>query len=180
MEALPSSRVVEAAAFTHTGMSFTGPLLTRYYVCLFTCMASGAVHLVAVQMTIARVMQSDNFRSFMTAASELRPPWRHVDVNRVQRDLPCEWGGLLERFVWSIKKSLWKSLRKVLLDEEELWKTRCETFPDIPGRREPQTPRFVPVSTELLTGHTYVEFLAVEAHVPEWQPSGRGPPQWNH
>ncbi|KRY08166.1 hypothetical protein T12_15726 [Trichinella patagoniensis] len=26
MEALPSSRVVEAAAFTHTGMSFTGPL----------------------------------------------------------------------------------------------------------------------------------------------------------
>ncbi|KRZ48222.1 hypothetical protein T02_4221 [Trichinella nativa] len=56
---------------------------------------------------------------------------------------------------------------------------QCQT-PDIPGRREPQTPRFVPVSTDLLTGHTYVEFLAVEAHVPEWQPSGRGPPQWNH
>ncbi|KRX20002.1 hypothetical protein T07_3677 [Trichinella nelsoni] len=57
MAALPSSRVVKAAAFAHTEMGFTGPLLTRYYVCLFTCIASRAVHFDAVQMIISRVMQ---------------------------------------------------------------------------------------------------------------------------
>ncbi|KRY42408.1 hypothetical protein T01_3074 [Trichinella spiralis] len=221
MAALPSSRVVEAAAFAHTGMDFAGPLLIRVgkratskcYVCLFTCMASRAVHLELVpQMTTARVMQalrrfiarrgrpeiiqSDNFRSFKAAASELRQLWRHVDVDRVQRELVghrihwkfiterAPWmGGYWERLVRSIKESLRKILGKALLDEEELRTTLCEveaslkplTFVgDEDHERHPLSP------FQLLTGRAYVDFPAVEAHDPEWQPVGRGPPQWSH
>ncbi|KRY46994.1 hypothetical protein T03_8777 [Trichinella britovi] len=214
--ALPSSRVVEAAAFAHTGMDFAGPLLIRVgkgatskcYVCLFTCMASRAVHLELVpQMTTARVMQalrrpeniqSDNFRSFKAAASELRQLWRHVDVDRVQRELVghrihwkfiterAPWmGGYWERLVRSIKESLRKILRKALLDEEELRTTLCEVEASLNARpltlvwdehheRHPLSP------FQLLTGRAYVDFPAVEAHDPEWQPVGSGPPQWSH
>ncbi|XP_003382217.1 putative integrase core domain protein, partial [Trichinella spiralis] len=222
MAALPSSRVVEAAAFAHTGMDFAGPLLIRVgkratskcYVCLFTCMASRAVHLELVpQMTTARVMQalrrfiarrgrpeiiqSDNFRSFKAAASELRQLWRHVDVDRVQRELVghrihwkfiterAPWmGGYWERLVRSIKESLRKILGKALLDEEELRTTLCEVEASLNARpltfvgdedheRHPLSP------FQLLTGRAYVDFPAVEAHDPEWQPVGRGPPQWS-
>ncbi|KRX86447.1 hypothetical protein T4E_10538 [Trichinella pseudospiralis] len=223
MAALPSSRVVEAAAFAHTGMDFAGPLLIRVgkratskcYVCLFTCMASRAVHLELVpQMTTARVMQalrrfiarrgrpetiqSDNFRSFKAAASELRQLWRHVDVDRVQRELVghrihwkfiterAPWmGGYWERLVRSIKESLRKILGKALLDEEELRTTLCEVEASLNAR--PLT--FVgeedheshPLSPfQLLTGRAYVDFPAIEAHDPEWQPVERGATQWNH
>ncbi|KRZ56324.1 hypothetical protein T02_10589 [Trichinella nativa] len=202
MAALPSSRVVEAAAFAHTGMDFTGPLLIRVgkkatskcYVCLFTCMASRAVHLELVpEMTTARVMQalrrfiarrgrpeiiqSDNFRSFKAAASELRQLWRHVDVDRVQRELVghrihwkfiterAPWmGGYWERLVRSIKESLRKNLGRALLDEEELKTTLCEVEASLNAR--PLT--FVgdehherhPLSLfQLLTGRAYVDIL---------------------
>ncbi|KRX71378.1 Retrovirus-related Pol polyprotein from transposon 17.6 [Trichinella sp. T6] len=202
MAALPSSRVVEAAAFAHTGLDFTGPLLIRVgkkatskcYVCLFTCMASRAVHLELVpEMTTARVMQalrrfiarrgrpeiiqSDNFRSFKAAASELRQLWRHVDVDRVQRELVghrihwkfiterAPWmGGYWERLVRSIKESLRKNLGRALLDEEELKTTLCEVEASLNAR--PLT--FVgdehherhPLSLfQLLTGRAYVDIL---------------------
>ncbi|KRY21777.1 Gamma-tubulin complex component 4 [Trichinella patagoniensis] len=223
MAALPSSRVVEAAAFAHTGMDFAGPLLIRVgkratskcYVCLFTCMASRAVHLELVpQMTTARVMQalrrfiarrgrpetiqSDNFRSFKAAASELRQLWRHVDVDRVQRELVghrihwkfiterAPWmGGYWERLVRSIKESLRKILGKALLDEEELRTTLCEVEASLNARpltfvgeedheRHPLSP------FQLLTGRAYVDFPAIEAHDPEWQPVERGATQWSH
>ncbi|KRY62296.1 hypothetical protein T4A_4944, partial [Trichinella pseudospiralis] len=103
MAALPSS---EAAAFAHTGWilrghcSFaSGAKLLPSAVCACShpgCMGSRAVHLELVpQMTSARVMealrrqgrpeiiQSDNFRSFKAATSELRQLWRHVVVERV-------------------------------------------------------------------------------------------------
>ncbi|KRX36653.1 hypothetical protein T05_13844 [Trichinella murrelli] len=223
MAALPSSRVVEAAAFAHTGMDFAGPLLIRVgkkatfkcYVCLFTCMASRAVHLELVpEMTTARVMQalrrfiarrgrpeiiqSDNFRSFKAAASKLRQLWRHVDVDRVQRELVghrihwkfiterAPWmGGYWERLVRSIKESLRKILGKALLDEEELRTTLCEVEASLNARPltfvEDEHHERHPLSPfQLLTGRAYVDFTAVEAHDPEWQPGGRGPPQWSH
>ncbi|KRY49296.1 Histone H2A [Trichinella britovi] len=223
MAALPSSRVVEAAAFAHTGMDFAGPLLIRVgkkatfkcYVCLFTCMASRAVHLELVpEMTTARVMQalrrfiarrgrpeiiqSDNFRSFKAAASKLRQLWRHVDVDRVQRELVghrihwkfiterAPWmGGYWERLIRSIKESLRKILGKALLDEEELRTTLCEVEASLNARPltfvEDEHHERHPLSPfQLLTGRAYVDFPAVEAHDPEWQPGGRGPPQWSH
>ncbi|KRY21776.1 Gamma-tubulin complex component 4 [Trichinella patagoniensis] len=178
----------------------------RCYVCLFTCMASRAVHLELVpQMTTARVMQalrrfiarrgrpetiqSDNFRSFKAAASELRQLWRHVDVDRVQRELVghrihwkfiterAPWmGGYWERLVRSIKESLRKILGKALLDEEELRTTLCEVEASLNARpltfvgeedheRHPLSP------FQLLTGRAYVDFPAIEAHDPEWQPT---------
>ncbi|KRZ88518.1 hypothetical protein T08_9134 [Trichinella sp. T8] len=166
------------------------------------------------QMTTTRVMQalrrfiarwgrpeniqSDNFRSFKAAASELRQLWRHVDVDRVQRELVghrihwkfiterAPWmGGYWERLVRSIKESLRKILRKALLDEEELRTTLCEVEASLNARpltlvwdehheRHPLSP------FQLLTGRAYVDFPAVEAHDPEWQPVGRAPPQWSH
>ncbi|KRY45762.1 hypothetical protein T03_6334 [Trichinella britovi] len=157
---------------------------SKCYVCLFTCMASRAVHLELVpQMPTARVMQalrrfiarrgrpeiiqSDNFRSFKAAASELWQLWRHVDVDRVQRELVghcihwkfiterAPWmGGYWERLVRSIKELLRKILGKALLDEEEIRTTLCE----------------------LLTDRAYVDFPAVEAHDPEWQPARMAAP----
>ncbi|KRY40569.1 hypothetical protein T01_12309 [Trichinella spiralis] len=142
------------------------------------------------------IIQSDNFRSFKAAASELRQLWRHVDVDRVQRELVghrihwkfiterAPWmGGYWERLVRSIKESLRKILGKALLDEEELRTTLCEVEASLNARpltfvgdedheRHPLSP------FQLLTGRAYVDFLAVEAHDPEWQPVGRGAPQW--
>ncbi|KRY80352.1 hypothetical protein T4D_11965, partial [Trichinella pseudospiralis] len=125
--------IQRSRSFRPHWMDFAGPLLVRVrrkatskcYVCLFTCMASRAVP----QMTSAKVMealrrfiarqgrpeiiQSDNFRSFKAAASELRQLWRHVNVERVQHRIQwnfiperAPWmGGYWERLVHSIKES---------------------------------------------------------------------------
>ncbi|KRZ90761.1 hypothetical protein T08_2090, partial [Trichinella sp. T8] len=140
------------------------------------------------------IIQSDNFRSFKAAASKLRQLWRHVDVDRVQRELVghrihwkfiterAPWmGGYWERLVRSIKESLRKILRKALLDEEELRTTLCEVEASLNARpltfvgdehheRHPLSP------FQLLTGRAYVDFPAVEAYEPEWQRGGRGSP----
>ncbi|KRY20341.1 hypothetical protein T12_7788 [Trichinella patagoniensis] len=144
------------------------------------------------------IIQSDNFRSFKAAASELRQLWRHVDVDRVQRELVghrihwkfiterAPWmGGYWERLVRSIKESLRKILGRALLDEEELKTTLCEVEASLNARpltfvgdehhdRHPLSP------FQLLTGRAYVDFPAVEAYEPEWQRGGRGSPQWSH
>ncbi|KRX60896.1 hypothetical protein T06_13750, partial [Trichinella sp. T6] len=105
MAALPDVRTTLAPAFAHVGMDFAGPLFVKTtrkttsprYVCLITCMVSRAVHLElvsemstvgvvqALRHFIARrgrpaTIQTDNFRSFQSAASELRRLWRGIDV----------------------------------------------------------------------------------------------------
>ncbi|KRX87445.1 hypothetical protein T4E_11031 [Trichinella pseudospiralis] len=179
--------IQRSRSFRPHWMDFAGPLLVRVrrkatskcYVCLFTCMASRAVP----QMTSAKVMealrrfiarqgrpeiiQSDNFRSFKAAASELRQLWRHVDVERVQHRI--QWNFIPER-------------APTLLDQEELRITLCEVEACLNARpltfvgdenheRHPLSP------FQLLTGCMYVDFPVVEAHDPEWQPSGCGPLQ---
>ena len=49
---LPLCRVDDSPPFTHTGLDFPGPLMLRdgvntkkYYICLFTCMSTRAIHL---------------------------------------------------------------------------------------------------------------------------------------
>ena len=56
---LPVERLSQAAAFTHIGVDFAGPLYLKYfdpeagsnkaYICLFTCASSRAVHLEVTQ-----------------------------------------------------------------------------------------------------------------------------------
>ena len=53
---LPKVRVDDAPPFTNTGMDFAGPLLLsdkdgsqKYYVCLFTCLSTRAIHLELVE-----------------------------------------------------------------------------------------------------------------------------------
>ncbi|KRY03005.1 hypothetical protein T01_10144, partial [Trichinella spiralis] len=69
------------------------------------------------------IIQSDNFRSFKAAASELRQLWRHVDVDRVQRELVghrIHWKFITERAPWMggywerLVRSIKESLRKIL------------------------------------------------------------------
>ncbi|KRX36648.1 hypothetical protein T05_4309 [Trichinella murrelli] len=94
-------------------------------------------------------------------------------------------GSYWERLVRSIKESLRKILGKALFDEEELRTTLCKVEASLNARpltlvwdehheRHPLSP------FQLLTGRAYVDFPEVEAHFPEWQPVGRGPPQWSH
>ncbi|KRY44482.1 hypothetical protein T03_15120, partial [Trichinella britovi] len=106
MADLPAVRSNPAPAFAHVGMDFAGPLFVRAtrkttsprYVCLITCMVSRAVHLelvpemstVGVLQALRRfmarrgrpaVIQTDNFRSFQSAAAELRRLWQEIDVD---------------------------------------------------------------------------------------------------
>ncbi|KRY57126.1 hypothetical protein T03_15331 [Trichinella britovi] len=84
-------------------------------------------------------IQTDNFRSFQSAASELRRLWRGIDVDQVQNELAgqrIQWhfipprapwmGGYLERLIRTMKESLRKVLGQALLDDEELRTILCE------------------------------------------------------
>ncbi|KRX69693.1 hypothetical protein T06_16732 [Trichinella sp. T6] len=175
MADLPAVRSNPAPAFAHVGMDFAGPLFVRAtrkttsprYVCLITCMVSRAVHLElvpemstvwvlqALRCFMARrgrpaVIQTDNFRSFQSAAAELRRLWQEIDVDRVQRDLAgqrIQWkfipprapwmGGYWERLIRTMKESLRKVLGQALLDEEELrtvlWARRSCTPQSVPA-----------------------------------------------
>ncbi|KRY64048.1 hypothetical protein T4A_10325, partial [Trichinella pseudospiralis] len=88
MAPLPKNRLVETHAFDSVGIDFAGPLyvkegrtVTKIYICLFTCMATRAIHLeptsdmtaqsflAAFRRFISRrgkpsVVQTDNFRTF--------------------------------------------------------------------------------------------------------------------
>ncbi|KRZ70324.1 hypothetical protein T10_9555 [Trichinella papuae] len=128
MADLPEARTNPAPAFAHVGMDFAGPPFVRAtrkttaprYVCLVTCMVSRAVHLElvpemsttgvlqALRRFMARrgrpaIIQTDNFRSFQSAASELRRLWQGIDVDQVQRDLAGQrirWKFILPRAPW--------------------------------------------------------------------------------
>ncbi|KRX51646.1 hypothetical protein T09_10224 [Trichinella sp. T9] len=161
MAALPEVRTTLAPAFAHVGMDFAGPLFVKTtrnttsprYI---TSMVSRAVHLELVpEMSTVGVMQAllcfiarrgrpatiqtDNFRSFQSAASELRRLWRGIDVDQVQNELAgqrIQWhfipprapwmGGYLERLIRTMKESLRKVLGQALLDDEELRTILCE------------------------------------------------------
>ena len=96
---LPVERLSKAAAFTHIGVDFAGPLYLKYfdpevgsnkaYICLFTCASSRAVHLEVTQsLTVAAFMRafkrfvarrgspvtvySDNGRTFRGASEDVK------------------------------------------------------------------------------------------------------------
>ena len=96
---LPVERLSQAAAFTHIGVDFAGPLYLKYfdpeagsnkaYICLFTCASSRAVHLEVTQsLTVVAFLRafkrfvarrgapvtiySDNGRTFRGASEDVK------------------------------------------------------------------------------------------------------------
>ncbi|KRZ59301.1 hypothetical protein T02_15048 [Trichinella nativa] len=222
MAALPDVRTTLAPAFAHVGMDFAGPLFVKTtrkttslrYVCLITCMVSRAVHLElvsemstvgvvqALRRFIARrgrpaTIQTDNFRSFQSAASELRRLWRGIDVEQVQNELAgqrIQWhfipprapwmGGYWERLIRTMKQSLRKVLGRALLDDEELRTILCEVEACLNARpltlveERPEGP--VPLSPfKLLTSRTYIDLPEVDDTETNWHTPGEGPRRWD-
>ncbi|KRY08159.1 hypothetical protein T12_7544 [Trichinella patagoniensis] len=168
MAALPEVRTTLAPAFVHVVMDFAGPLFVKTtrkttsprYI---TCMVSRAVHLELVpEMSTVGVMQAlrcfiarrgrpatiqtDNFRSFQSAASELRRLWRGIDVDQVQNELAgqrIQWhfipprapwiGGYLERLIRTMKEPLGKCWGRLC------WTTKSSEPSSTGGTRAPQS-----------------------------------------
>ncbi|XP_043234481.1 uncharacterized protein LOC122387894 [Amphibalanus amphitrite] len=141
---LPRDRVTRAPPFAVTGVDFAGPIFAvdfprrKFYVCLFTCAVTRAVHLeltaslcqaeflMALRRFAARrglpsVIYSDNARTFCGADAmltryfgHLAPKWKFI----VPRS-PW-WGGWWERLVRTVKVGLRKSCGSRCLSRTEL------------------------------------------------------------
>jgi hypothetical protein len=140
---LHKMRVTEARTFSIVGMDHAGPLYCadvsgKFYILLFTCAVTRAVHLELVQSLnlqdcmsairrfIARrgmptTVWSDNAKTFVAASQtmlqtfgSLAPQWNYI----VPRS-PW-WGGWWERLVKSVKSALKKSVGKRRLTRVEL------------------------------------------------------------
>ena len=118
MANLPEERVVESPPFTHCGADIFGPFLIKEgrkelkrYGCIFTCMASRAVHLerttkldtdtliLAVRRFIDRrgevsSIRTDNGTNFVGAENELKKCLEEIDHEKVREYLlskNCDW-----------------------------------------------------------------------------------------
>ena len=158
MADLPLDRLQEGgAAFQRCGVDYFGPFTVekgrgtdKRYGCLFTCLASRAVHVeVAHSLStssfincLARFMarrgvpsliRSDNGRNFLGAERELRIMVESLDNSRLKDHLLAkgiEWrfnppaashmGGAWERMIRSIRRVLAGLTREQTLGEEEL------------------------------------------------------------
>ncbi|XP_003369021.1 putative integrase core domain protein [Trichinella spiralis] len=144
-------------------IDFAGPLyvkegrtISKIYICLFTCMATRAIHLepssdmtaqsflAAFRRFISRrgkpsVVQTDNFRTFKLADKYIQDLFRGDEKQKIARALTeekVEWrfscerspwcGGYWERLVRSVKTALRKVLAKALVSREELVTILCE------------------------------------------------------
>ena len=144
MAPLPTPRVTPGRApFASCGVDYAGPLLTRVgrsntkrYICLFTCLATRAVHLeMACALDIDSFLEaftrfsnrretpeelwSDNATNFVGANKELRDSIRDWNQTNIQSSLArrgVTWkfnppaashqGGVWERMVRSVKRVL--------------------------------------------------------------------------
>ena len=118
MADLPEERVVESQPFTHSGTDMFGPFLIKEgrkelkrYGCIFTCLASRAVHIetttkldtdtliLAVRRFVDRrgevaSIRSDNGTNFVGAENELKQCLDEIDHEKVREFLltrNCDW-----------------------------------------------------------------------------------------
>ena len=156
---LPKERVTRAAPFEFVGLDYFSPLLTRssdgvvtkVWVCLYTCFAVRAVHLECVldmstdhfiaslrrfiaRRGVPRLLYSDNASQFKLASSVLDEDWRDATSDPMVQDYLTNhdivwkfttalapWqGGLYERMVGLVKRSLRKSIGRQLLTVNQL------------------------------------------------------------
>ena len=160
MAPLPKSRVkCSYRAFSQTGVDFAGPFLTihgrgkprhKRYLCLFTCLATRAVHLemaysldtdsflnafyrMANRRGMPTEMISDNGTNFVGAVKELKNLVAQLDENAVKTSLANHgvvwkfnppqaphFGGVFECMIKAAKKAIFAILSSGDINDEEL------------------------------------------------------------
>ena len=144
MAPLPELRVKQAPPFSVTGLDHAGPLYCgdfpgrKFYVLLFTCAVTRAVHLELVDSVsceatvmalrrffarrgVSSVIMSDNAKGFQAARTQLldglgpdAPQWKFIAPRAPW------WGGWWERLVASVKSALKRCLGKKSLSRQQL------------------------------------------------------------
>ena len=159
---LPPMRVEEKPPFSYTGVDFAGPVYTRetlssdsrkFWICLFTCCVTRAVHLdLVTEMNVTaflccfkrftsrrgvplRVL-SDNAKTFKAAEKWILKIINHPEVRshmldkRISWQFNVErapwWGGVFERMVQSMKRLLHKIVGTFKLTFDELMTAEIE------------------------------------------------------
>ncbi|XP_067649100.1 uncharacterized protein [Haliotis asinina] len=160
MGSLPKSRVVSSMrAFVQTGVDFAGPFLTvqgrgksrhKRYLCLFTCLATRAVHLeiaygldtnsflnalfrMAHRRGWPKEMVSDNGTNFVGAVKELKQLVKSLDSDTMKSKLSNRgivwrfnppnaphFGGIFESMIKSAKRAIYVILGSSDVTDEEL------------------------------------------------------------
>ena len=160
MAPLPTSRLKPSLrAFVRSAVDFAGPFITvqgrgkrreKRYLCLFTCLATRAVHLemangldtdsflnafyrMASRRGLPEEMYSDNGTNFKGADSELKSLVRELDENKIYQSiankgvtwhfnppLAPHFGGVHETMIKSAKKAIKAILGKADINDEEL------------------------------------------------------------
>jgi hypothetical protein len=160
MGPIPSIRLsMPLRAFAHTSVDFGGPFITvqgrgkrreKRYLCLFTCLASRAVHLeIAFGLDTSSFlnaffrmvnrrglpvkMLSDNGLNFVGAEKELKELVRQLDKDEIvtrtadkgiswQFNPPYapHWGGVHEIMIKAAKRAIYAILRGADVNDEEL------------------------------------------------------------
>ncbi|MCG8078604.1 MAG: hypothetical protein JAY75_20500, partial [Candidatus Thiodiazotropha taylori] len=128
MPPLPKSRVTSSPPFIHTGLDYLGPLYIKspvekkkIWVCLFTCLATRAIHLELVedmssgefllafrrfisQRGVPNTVISDNALQFKTASTTLDLLWtqtlKHEAVLSYMSERKVKWHFITERAPW--------------------------------------------------------------------------------
>ena len=151
---LVKSRVNQTYPFVVTGVDFTGALYVRategerkVYLCLFTCVASRAIHLeIVTNLTVESFLQafrrfagrrsfpklllSDNASTYLAAAEELKYLFSSTDLSESLSRKGTEWkfipkrapwfGGFWERLIGLTKSTLKKILGRTHATLESL------------------------------------------------------------
>ena len=158
MPPLPKERVSQSAPFEFVGIDYFGPLYiwtdgssSKIWVCLYTCLATRAVHLeyvssldtphflnclrrFAARRGTPAMIVSDNAPQFHLASSALNLAWqeavRHTSLKSYLQNKGIQWkfipelspwqGGVYERLVGIIKKSLRKSIGRRHMNLEDM------------------------------------------------------------
>ena len=166
---LPICQVTEDPPFTHIGLNFAGPLYIeikntedevkesqKFYVCLFMCAFTQAVHLELTQALSVKsfllvfwrfssrrglpaTIPFDNAKTFRSSSQDIRKiaraeeVWRYLANKQISWNFIIEkapwWGGFWKRLVRSIKKPLKKILGRSTLSFDEL----CTVLVEIKG-----------------------------------------------
>ncbi|KRX33302.1 hypothetical protein T05_3576 [Trichinella murrelli] len=141
MAPLPKNRLVETHAFDNVRIDFAGLLyvkegrtISKIYICLFTCMATRAIHLEPTSDMTAQSFLAA-FRRFISRRGKPsvvhnKKSTRAMTEEKIEWRFSCErgpWcGGYWERLVKSVKTALRKVLAKAQVSREELVTILCE------------------------------------------------------